>query len=84
MQKAKITIRARLRVKDKDKKALDDLMRRWSACMRYAYSRLLEGKKRKELKQELQKPFNLNSRYVDDAIVEAQSIISLSKELPEG
>ncbi len=49
--------------------------------MRFAYRRLLEGRTRNELKRELQKVFDLNSRYVDDAILEAQSIITLSKEL---
>ncbi len=81
MQKAKTTIQARLKVKGEEKKILDDLMRRWSACMRFAYQRLLEGKTRKELKRDLQKTFNLNSRYVDDAILEAQGIITFAKEL---
>ena len=75
------TIQARLKAKGEEKKTLDDLMRRWSSCMRFAYKRLLEGKKRNDLKRELQIKFNLNSRYVDDAILEAQSIINLSKEL---
>lgn len=81
METAKTTIQARLKVKGEEKKILDDLMKRWSSCMRFAYKRLLEGKKRKELKRELQPVFGLNSRYVDDAILEAQSIINLSKEL---
>ncbi len=81
MPKSMTTIQARLRVKGEEKKTLDDLMRRWSSCMRFAYQRLLEGKTRKELKRELQKTFNLNSRYVDDAILEAQGIIASAKEL---
>jgi len=81
VHKAKITIQARLKVKEEEKKILDDLMRRWSSCMRFAYKRLLEGKTRNKLKKELQSKFNLNSRYVDDAILEAQNIINLSKEL---
>jgi len=80
VHKIKITIQARLKVKEEEKKILDDLMRRWSSCMRFAYKRLLEGKTRNELKKELQIKFNLNSRYVDDAILEAQNIINLSKE----
>ncbi|WP_461832077.1 IS200/IS605 family accessory protein TnpB-related protein, partial [Aquifex sp.] len=71
----------RLKVKGKEKEMLDGLMRRWSSCMRYAYKRLLEGKTRNELKKELQNIFNLNSRYVDDAILEAQKIIASAKEL---
>ncbi len=75
------TIQARLRVKGEEKKTLDDLMRRWSSCMRFAYKRLLEGKTRRELKRELQRIFGLNSRYVDDSILKAQSVINLSREL---
>ena len=81
MPKAKVTIQARLKVSGKERETLDDIMRRWSSCMRYAYKRLLEGKTRNELKKELQKVFCLNSRYIDDAILEAQGIITLSKEL---
>ena len=81
MQRAKIAVQARLKVKKREKEALDDLMRRWSSCMRFAYNRLLEGKERKELKRELQKIFGLNSRYVDDAILEAQAKIESAREL---
>ncbi len=81
MPKSITTIQARLRVKGEEKKTLDDLMRRWSACERYAYKRLLEEKTRNELKKELQEIFDLNSRYVDDAILKAQGIINLSTEL---
>lgn len=79
--KSMTTIQARLKVSGEEKKILDDLMRRWSSCMRFTYKRLLEGKKRNELKKELQKIFSLNSRYVDDAILEAQRIIASAKEL---
>ncbi len=81
MPKSMTTVQARLKVKGKEKEILDDLMRRWSSCMRFAYKRLLEGKTRNQLKKELQNIFSLNSRYVDDAILEAKSIITLSKEL---
>ena len=81
MPKAKVTIHARLKVSREEKEILNDLMRRWSACMRFAYKKLLEGKTRNELKKQLQKIFNLNSRYVDDAILEAQNVITLAKEL---
>ncbi|WP_232500425.1 IS200/IS605 family accessory protein TnpB-related protein [Hydrogenobacter thermophilus] len=50
MKTAKTTIQARLKVKGEERKILDDLMRRWSSCMRFAYKRLLEGKTRNELK----------------------------------
>jgi IS605 OrfB family transposase len=49
--------------------------------MRYAYKRLLEGHDRKTLKRDLQEPFELNSRYVDDAIMKAGSVLESSKEL---
>lgn len=65
---------------DNDKLQLLDLMRRWSSCMRYAYQRLLGGYDRKTLKRDLQGVFNLNSRYVDDAILKAQSLIKSIKE----
>lgn len=81
MGTVKTTTQTRLNVRGEEKKILDDLMRRWSSCMRYAYKRLLEGRTRNELKRELQPVFSLNSRYVDDAILEAQGIINLSKEL---
>ncbi|MDK2814529.1 MAG: hypothetical protein PWP18_442, partial [Thermoanaerobacter sp.] len=58
-----------------------DLMRRWSSCMRFAYKRLLEGYDRKTLKRDLQGMFDLNSRYVDDAIMKARSTLESSKEL---
>jgi IS605 OrfB family transposase len=48
--------------------------------MRYAYQRLLEGEKRKEQKKQLSKLFNINTRYSDDAILLAQSIISSCEE----
>jgi len=63
-----------------DKKTVLDLMRIFSSAMRYAYQRLLEGKKRKDLKKQLSKLFNINTRYSDDAILLAQSIISSCKE----
>lgn len=70
-----ITIQAKLIFdSSRDKQKVLALMRRWSSCMRYAYKRLLEGHKRNELKRQLQGIFNLNSRYVDDAIMKAKSV----------
>jgi transposase, putative, N-terminal domain len=63
-----------------DINAILDLMRRFSSAMRYAYKRLLEGEKRKDLKKHLSKLFNINTRYSDDAIFLAQSMITLYKE----
>ena len=63
-----------------DINAILDLMRRFSSAMRYAYKRLLEGEKRKDLKKHLSRLFNINTRYSDDAILLAQSMITLCKE----
>jgi IS605 OrfB family transposase len=63
-----------------DINAILDLMRRFSSAMRYAYKRLLEGEKRKDLKKHLSKLFNINTRYSDDATFLAQSMITLCKE----
>lgn len=79
-----VTVQAKLVFdREEDKKAVLDLMRRWSSCMRYAYKRLLERHKRNELKRELQGIFNLNSRYVDDAIMKANSVLNSCKERGE-
>ncbi|SDF20661.1 transposase, IS605 OrfB family, central region [Thermoanaerobacter thermohydrosulfuricus] len=64
-----------------DKQIVSDLMRRWSSCMRFAYKRLLEGYNRNTLKRDLQGTFNLNSRYVDDAIMKARGVLESSKQL---
>ncbi len=75
-----ITLQCKLEVSKADKELLLTLMRKFSSCMRYAYNRLLEGKNRKDLKKELQSIFKINSRYVDDAIMKAQSVINSCKE----
>ncbi|MBX0310362.1 MAG: IS200/IS605 family accessory protein TnpB-related protein, partial [Sulfurihydrogenibium sp.] len=63
-----------------DKEIVLDLMRKFSSAMRYAYKRLLEGEKRRDLKKNLSKLFNINTRYSDDAIFLAQSTITSCKE----
>lgn len=79
-----ITIQAKLTFPSKeDEQIVLDLMRKWSSCVRFAYNRLLEGHKRNELKRELQGIFNLNSRYVDDAIMKAKSVLESCKERQE-
>jgi len=76
-----ITIQCQLEFQNtQDKKTVLDLMRIFSSAMRYAYQRLLEGEKRKDLKKQLSRLFNINTRYSDDAILLAQSIISSCKE----
>ncbi|WP_271628723.1 IS200/IS605 family accessory protein TnpB-related protein [Caldicellulosiruptor sp. DIB 104C] len=79
-----ITIQAKLTFPSReDKQTVLDLMRRWSSCVRFAYNRLLEGWDRNTIKRELQGVFNLNSRYVDDAIMKAKSILTSCKERGE-
>jgi transposase, putative, N-terminal domain len=76
-----ITLQCLLEFKnEKDKEIVLDLMRRFSSAMRYAYKRLLEGEKRKVLKKNISILFNINTRYSDDAILLAQSMISSYKE----
>ena len=76
-----LTLQCLLEFQNKqDKKIVLDLMRRFSSAMRYAYKRLLEGEKRKDLKKHLSRLFNINTRYSDDAIFLAQSMISSYKE----
>jgi transposase, putative, N-terminal domain len=76
-----ITLQCRLEFQNtQDKEIILDLMRRFSSTMRYAYKRLLEGEKRKDLKKQLSRLFNINTRYSDDAIFLAQSMITSCKE----
>jgi predicted transposase len=56
-------------------------MRRFSAAMRFAFQRLLEGKEESEVLKELSSLFNLNSRYAYGALVEAKMTIASLKEL---
>ncbi len=72
-----ITLQCKLTFEnEKDKQKLLELMRIFSSCYRYSYNRLLEKYKRKDLKKYLQKVFNLNSRYCDDAIFKAKTLIN--------
>jgi transposase, putative, N-terminal domain len=76
-----ITLQCQLEFQNKqDKEIVLDLMRRFSSAMKYAYRRLLEGNKRKDLKKELSKLFNINTRYSDDAIFLAQLTVALCQE----
>ncbi|MFP3206233.1 MAG: IS200/IS605 family accessory protein TnpB-related protein, partial [Hydrogenobaculum sp.] len=76
-----ITLECLLEFQNKqDKEVVLDLMRRFSSAMRYAYKRLLESEERKDLKKNISRLFNINTRYSDDAILLAQSMISLCKE----
>jgi len=76
-----VTLQCLLEFENKqDEKVVLDLMRRFSSGERYAYQRLLEGQKRKELKKNISRLFDINTRYSDDAIFLAQSIISSRKK----
>jgi transposase, IS605 OrfB family, central region len=55
-------------------------MRGFSSAMRYAYKRLLEDEKKKDLKIRLSKLFNMNTGYSDGTTFLAQSTISSGKE----
>jgi predicted transposase len=69
-----------------DEKAVLNLMRRFSAAMRFAYNRLLEGKTREELKREngpLSALFGLNTRYADSAIEKARAVLDSARELSQ-
>jgi len=65
---------------NQDREVLLDLMRRFSSGERYAYKRLLEGHKRKELKKNISRLFDINTRYSDDAIFLANSMIASCNE----
>jgi predicted transposase len=56
-------------------------MRLFSACMRWAFNRLLEGVSRDDIKKAGQELFGLNSRYVDDARLKAGAMLDSRKEL---
>ncbi|ACD65987.1 transposase [Sulfurihydrogenibium sp. YO3AOP1] len=76
-----ITLQCQLEFQNKQEKEIVlDLMRRFSSAMRYAYQRLLEGEKRKDLKKNLSELFDINTRYSDDAILLAHSTIASCEE----
>ncbi len=71
---------------EEDHKTTLDLTRRFSAAVRYAYNRLLEGQTREELKRAdgfLCTSFRLNTRYADDAILKAQAVLDSARERGE-
>ena len=75
----RVTVLARIEARPGEAAVLADTARRWSACMRYAYRRLLEGEPRRDLKRRLQGMFGLNSRYVDDAILRAREAMAAAR-----
>ncbi len=60
---------------------LDTEMRLFCSCTRWTFNRLQEGNSGKELKEQGQQIFGLNSRYCDNAILKAKAVIESQKEL---
>jgi predicted transposase len=60
---------------DEDKGRVLTLMRKFSSMVRFAYKRLMDGAKRKELKKLLSRKYEINTRYSDDAILLAQQAL---------
>ncbi|ACX52545.1 transposase [Ammonifex degensii KC4] len=65
---------------EEDRQKVLDLMCKFSSAERYGYQRLLEGWPREELKKHLAQVFQINTRYADDAILKAQSILRSCQE----
>jgi predicted transposase len=77
-----ITLQCKLEFQSpEDKRKVLDLMRRWSSCLRYAYNRLIENYDPAYLRKHLQKVFSLSSKYINDAIMQAQYKINSMKAL---
>ena len=83
MQEDVITIMGDLIVDQDDVVVLEQLMRSQSSCMHSSHGKLLKGDLRRDLKRDLQDVFRINSRYVDDAIFNAQPNIASMQELDE-
>ncbi len=66
---------------NEDLKHLDQLMNVFCSAERFSFKRLLEGEKSGELIKKVNEKFNINKRYAEDAVLQAQSIIKSQKEL---
>jgi IS605 OrfB family transposase len=62
-------------------KLLDHLMERYCAAVRWSFKRLLEEKKVQDIRKMVQAKFDFNSRQANDAVFEAQALISSQREL---
>ena len=51
------------------------------AALRYSFNRLIKGEQSGELIKKVNALFRLNKRYAEDAVMQAQAIISSQKEL---
>ena len=54
---------------DEDKVRVLSTMRKFSSMIRFAYKRLMEGAKSKELNKILSQKYEINTRYSDSAIL---------------
>ncbi|MBM7856071.1 putative transposase, partial [Desulfohalotomaculum tongense] len=76
----KTTTRGVILFLDKEqKKYIDELMKRYCTAVRFGFNRLLEGVKIQSIRKLVQNKYNLNSRQANDAVYEAQTIISSQK-----
>ena len=64
-----------------DEQELFDLMAVFSSAIRFSFNRLLDGKKADELIKQVHAQFKLNKRFAEDAVLQAQAIITSQKEL---
>ncbi|MFZ0371583.1 MAG: IS200/IS605 family accessory protein TnpB-related protein [Halobacillus sp.] len=60
---------------------LDQLMRVFGSTLRFSFNRLLEGYKKRDLIKLVNAKFHMNKRYAEDAVMQAEQIISSQKEL---
>ncbi|MBM7855511.1 IS605 OrfB family transposase, partial [Desulfohalotomaculum tongense] len=78
----KTTTRGVILFLDKEqKKYIDELMKLYCTAVRFGFNRLLEGVKIQSIRKLVQNKYNLNSRQANDAVYEAQTIISSQKEM---
>jgi len=60
---------------------IDSLMRVFGSAQRFAFNRLLEGVKKGDLIKDINRRFRINKRYAEDAVLQAEAIISSQREL---
>ncbi|MCC3357974.1 IS200/IS605 family accessory protein TnpB-related protein [Bacillus sp. REN16] len=67
--------------KNEEVSHLNDLMRTWCTAMRFSFNRLVEGEKSGDVIKIVQEKFRLNKRYAEDAVLQAQIVITSQIEL---
>ena len=67
--------------KETDKILFDQLMKVFCSALHYSFNRLLESEKSGELIKKIQRVFQLNKRFSEDAVMQAQAVIESQKEL---